>query len=63
MRLSLLTTLVWLILMVADAQTTFSGRVVADESKKGWAGPVWWPKTADISLWPLPGRKKTEPLS
>ena len=42
MRLSLLTTLVWLILMVADAQTTFSGRVVADESKKGlgWASVV-----------------------
>ena len=42
MRLSLLTTLVWLILIAADAQTTFSGRVVADDSKRGlgWASVV-----------------------
>jgi hypothetical protein len=42
MRLSLLTFFVWLMTVVANAQTSFSGRVVADGSKKGlgWASVV-----------------------
>ena len=61
MRLSLLTFFVWLMTVVANAQTSFSGRVVADGSKKGlgWASV----KTADGNLLLLPKRKKTAPLN
>lgn len=42
MRLTLLTILVWLLAIRANAQITFSGRVVADDTKKelGWASVV-----------------------
>ncbi len=42
MRLSLLSLFVWLMTLVTDAQTIYSGRVVADNSQKGlgWASVV-----------------------